>query len=76
EQRIDQSGVVTAGALRRADPLRVVAQQLEVDHPLRLSTACKALQVRRSCWSHSPAAAKSVSLTPGFVVGATWSARG
>ena len=32
QQCVDESGILTAGALRRAHHIRVFAQQLEVDH--------------------------------------------
>ena len=32
QQRVDEGGILAAGPLRRAHPLRVFAQQLEVDH--------------------------------------------
>ena len=32
QQRVDEGRVLTAGPLRRADPVGVFAQQLEVDH--------------------------------------------
>jgi hypothetical protein len=71
------SSVVAAGGLGGADPVGVLAQELQVDHRLRLSAGVHPVQKpARILDSQVAALAKSPSATPALVVGAVPSARG